>query len=219
MIELRNVTKWYRTTRGRHYVFNNLNAIFPPDKSIGVIGANGAGKSTLLSLIGGSDYPNSGRIITDEKISWRVGLGGGFQGSLTGRDNVKFVCRIHGLDREQMAEKVAFVQDFAEIGEYFDMPIKTYSSGMSSRVAFGLSMAFDFDYYLIDEATVVGDKNFSQKSQRLFEEKCQKSKLIMVSHSMEQLIELTDIGLVLNKGEVMFFDTTREAVDYYTNYL
>lgn len=219
MIELRNLTKWYRTPVGRHYVFKELNAIFPPDKSIGLIGTNGAGKSTLLRMIGGSDYPNSGKIVTDKKISWPVGLGGGFQGSLSARDNIKFVCRIHGLDHEQIREKIEFVQEFAEISEYFDMPIKSYSSGMAARVSFGLSMAFDFDYYLVDEATSVGDKNFTEKSNKLFREKCEKANIIMVSHNLEQLVELTDIGMVLNKGEVRFFETTQEAVDYYTKFI
>ncbi len=219
MIELRNLTKWYHTPGGRHYVFKDLNAIFPPDKSIGLIGMNGAGKSTLLRMIGGSDYPNSGKIVTDKKISWPVGLSGGFQGSLSARDNIKFVCRIHGLDREQTREKIDFVRDFAEIKEYFDMPVKSYSSGMSARVSFGLSMAFDFDYYLVDEATAVGDKNFKEKSRKFFREKAEKANLIMVSHDLKQLVEFTDIGMVLNKGEVRFFETTQEAVDYYTNYI
>lgn len=217
MIELRNLTKWYHTPGGRHYVFRDLNALFPPDKSIGLIGMNGAGKSTLLRLIAGSDYPNSGKIVTDKKISWPVGLSGGFQGSLSARDNIKFVCRVHGLNREEIQEKIDFVQDFAEIKEYFDMPIKSYSSGMSARVSFGLSMAFDFDYYLVDEATAVGDKNFSAKSKKLFREKAEKANLIMVSHNLSQLVEFTDIGMVLNKGEVLFFETTQEAVDYYTD--
>lgn len=217
MIELHNITKWYHIPGGRHYVFKDLNAVFPPDKSIGLIGMNGAGKSTLLRLIAGSDYPNSGKIVTDKKISWPVGLSGGFQGSLSARDNIKFVCRIHGLDRDEIQKKIDFVQDFAEIKEYFDMPIKSCSSGMSARVSFGLSMAFDFDYYLVDEATAVGDKYFKEKSKKIFREKAEKSNLIMVSHDLRQLVEFTDIGMVLNNGEVRFFETTQEAVDYYTN--
>ncbi|HFP1231741.1 TPA: ABC transporter ATP-binding protein, partial [Escherichia coli] len=148
MIKIENLTKSYRTPTGRHYVFKNLNIIFPKDYNIALIGQNGAGKSTLLRIIGGIDRPDSGNIITEHKISWPVGLAGGFQGSLTGRENVKFVARLYAK-RDELNERVDFVEEFSELGKYFDMPIKTYSSGMRSRLAFGLSMAFKFDYYLI----------------------------------------------------------------------
>ena len=142
MFELRNVTKSYLTPNGRRYIFRNLSLAIPPGKNIGLIGRNGAGKSTLMRLLGGADVPDSGTIITDRSISWPVGLTGGFQGSMTGRDNIKFVCRVYGAEGEAMREKVRYVQEFAEIGDWIDEPIKTYSSGMRSRVAFGLSMAF-----------------------------------------------------------------------------
>ena len=141
MFELKNVTKSYLTPKGRRYVFRNLSLSIPPDKNIGLIGRNGAGKSTLMRLLGGADIPDSGTIVTDQSISWPVGLSGGFQGSMTGRDNIKFVCRVYGAEGEAMREKVRYVQEFAEIGDWIDEPIKTYSSGMRSRVAFGLSMA------------------------------------------------------------------------------
>lgn len=163
MIELRNVTKSYITKYGRHYVYRNVNALFPEGKNIGIIGPNGAGKSTLLRLIGKIDYPDSGEIITNKSVSWPVAFSGGFQGSLTGFEIVKFVCMIYGANGD-MADKIAFVKEFTELGEYFEMPIKTYSAGMRARLAFALSMAFDFDYYLIDEVTAVGDINFRKKN-------------------------------------------------------
>lgn len=164
MIILDNLTKSYRLNSGeRHYVFKNLSFEFPENCSIGLIGANGAGKSTLMRILGGMDIADSGKVKTDKTISWPVGLSGGFQGSLSARDNVKFVSRIYGYESESMREKVSFVEEFAEIGQYFDEPVKTFSSGMRSRVAFGLSMAFDFDYYLIDEAGAVGDAKFKKK--------------------------------------------------------
>ena len=132
------------TKKGRHYVFKNINMEFPENKSVGLIGRNGAGKSTLLRVIGGIDRPDSGRIETSKSISWPVGLSGGFQGSLTGRENVKFVSRLYALKKD-LKEKISYVEEFSELGKYFDMPIKTYSSGMKSRLAFGLSMAFKFD--------------------------------------------------------------------------
>ena len=186
MIKIENLTKSYRTPAGRHYVFKNLHVEFPANKSVALIGRNGSGKSTLLRVIGGIDRPDSGKVITDKTISWPVGLAGGFQGSLTGRENVKFVARLYATDRE-LREKVAFVEEFAELGKYFDMPIKTYSSGMKSRLGFGLSMAFKFDYYLVDEVTAVGDARFKQKCADLFKSRHQESSFLMVSHSLGSL--------------------------------
>ena len=170
MIKIESLTKSYRTPKGRHYVFKNLSIEFPTGKSIALIGRNGAGKSTLLRIIGGIDRPDKGEIITQKTISWPVGLSGGFQGSLTGRENVKFVARLYSRKNE-LQDKVAFVESFSELGKYFDMPIKTYSSGMRSRLGFGLSMAFDFDYYLVDEVTAVGDMRFKEKCLDVFNSK------------------------------------------------
>ena len=193
MFELRNVTKSYLTPNGRRYVFRNLSLAIPPGKNIGLIGRNGAGKSTLMRLLGGADVPDSGTIVTDRSISWPVGLTGGFQGSMSGRDNIKFVCRIYGATGEAMREKIRYVQEFAEIGDWIDEPIKTYSSGMRSRVAFGLSMAFDFDYYLIDEVMSVGDAQFKRKCAEVFRDKLQKSNVVLVSHSMPEIEKLCDV--------------------------
>lgn len=163
MIKIENLTKSYRTPTGRHYVFKDLNIEIPSGKSVAFIGRNGAGKSTLLRMIGGIDRPDSGKIITNKTISWPVGLAGGFRGSLTGRENVKFVARLYAK-QEELKEKIEFVEEFAELGKYFDMPIKTYSSGMRSRLGFGLSMAFKFDYYIVDEVTAVGDASLKRSA-------------------------------------------------------
>ena len=215
MIEFRNLTKSYATSKGRHYVFDRINATIPSGHSIGILGPNGAGKSTLVNLIGRIDFPDSGEIRTDKRISWPVGLSGGFQGSLSGRDNVKFVCRVFGLDTPEMREAIAFVQDFAEIGEYFDQPVGTYSSGMRSRLAFGLSMAFDFDYYLIDEIMAVGDKHFLDKSRRVFKQRTRNAHLIMVSHSPEMLRQECDYGLFVSGGQIEVFKDIADAVKRY----
>ncbi len=214
MIELRDITKSYKTKLGRKYVFRGLNAIFPEGKNIGILGPNGAGKSTLLKLIGKIDFPDSGKVITQKKISWPVGLSGGFQGSLTGRDNVKFVCRIYGANGD-IGDKIAFVQEFAGIGDYFNLPVKTYSTGMRARLAFGLSMAFDFDYYLVDEVTAVGDRFFKEKSHALFSEKLKKSNIIMVSHQIEKLKPYCDVGVVVNEGNLQVFDNLKDAIKFY----
>lgn len=215
MIRIENLTKSYRTPQGRHYVFKDLNIELPTGKSVAIIGRNGAGKSTLLRMIGGIDQPDSGRIVTDSTISWPVGLSGGVQGSLTGRENVKFVARLYAK-KEELKEKVAFVEEFAELGKYFDMPIKTYSSGMRSRLGFGLSMAFKFDYYLVDEVTAVGDARFKQKCADLFKERHQEATFLMVSHSLHSLKEYCDVALFVGRqNDVTYFHSISEAVDKY----
>jgi capsular polysaccharide transport system ATP-binding protein len=215
MIIIENLTKSYRTPKGRHYVFKDLNVELPSGKSVALIGRNGAGKSTLLRVIGGIDRPDSGNIHTDKTISWPVGLAGGFQGSLTGRENVKFVARLYSTP-DQLREKVAFVEEFAELGKYFDMPIKTYSSGMKSRLGFGLSMAFKFDYYLVDEVTAVGDARFKQKCADLFKARHKEASFLMVSHSLGSLKEFCDVALFIGRdNKVQYYDSVSDAIESY----
>ncbi len=215
MIKIENLTKSYRTPTGRHYVFKDLNIEIPSGKSVAFIGRNGAGKSTLLRMIGGIDRPDSGKIITNKTISWPVGLAGGFQGSLTGRENVKFVARLYAK-QEELKEKIEFVEEFAELGKYFDMPIKTYSSGMRSRLGFGLSMAFKFDYYIVDEVTAVGDARFKEKCAQLFKERHKESSFLMVSHSLNSLKEFCDVAIVFkDDNAVGFYEDVHEGIKSY----
>ncbi len=215
MIKIENLTKSYRTPTGRHYVFKDLNIEIPSGKSVAFIGRNGAGKSTLLRMIGGIDRPDSGKIITNKTISWPVGLAGGFQGSLTGRENVKFVARLYAK-QEELKEKVEFVEEFAELGKYFDMPINTYSSGMRSRLGFGLSMAFKFDYYIVDEVTAVGDARFKEKCAQLFKERHKESSFLMVSHSLNSLKEFCDVAIVFkDDNAVGFYEDVQSGIDAY----
>jgi len=216
MIELQNLTKSYRLSNGeRRYIFCDLNFRFPDGANIGLIGRNGAGKSTLLRLIGGIDQPDHGRVVTDKRISWPVGLSGGLQGSLTGRDGVKFVCRIYGMTREETREKVRFVQDFAEIGDYFDQPVKSYSAGMRARLNFGLSWAFDFDYYLMDEIGAVGDARFKQKSRELMESRISHSNIILVSHAMPEIARLCNVVVLVDAGRAILFGDVNEGIRAY----
>ncbi|HBI7492656.1 TPA: ABC transporter ATP-binding protein, partial [Escherichia coli] len=196
MIKIENLTKSYRTPHGRHYVFKDLNVEFPEGKSVALLGRNGAGKSTLLRIIGGIDKPDYGAVITNRSISWPVGLSGGFQGSLTGRENVKFVARLYAKQGD-LKNKVAFVEEFSELGMYFDMPIKSYSSGMKSRLGFGLSMAFEFDYYLVDEITSVGDARFREKCAEIFKSRHSESNFLMVSHNLNSIREFCDVAIFL----------------------
>ena len=217
MFELKNVTKSYLTPKGRRYIFRDLSLAIPPNKNIGLIGRNGAGKSTLMRLLGGADVPDSGAIVTDKSISWPVGLTGGFQGSMTGRENIKFVSRVYGAYGEAMREKIRFVQDFAEIGDWIDEPIKTYSSGMRSRVAFGLSMAFDFDYYLIDEVMSVGDGQFKRKCAEVFEKKLKTSNVVLVTHNMSEIQKLCDIVLFIKDGQIQIFEDVEQGIEAYNS--
>ncbi|WP_163364369.1 ATP-binding cassette domain-containing protein [Escherichia coli] len=218
MIKIENLTKSYRTPTGRHYVFKDLNIEIPSGKSVAFIGRNGAGKSTLLRMIGGIDRPDSGKIITNKTISWPVGLAGGCQGSLTGRENVKFVARLYAK-QEELKEKIEFVEEFAELGKYFDMPIKTYSSGMRSRLGFGLSMAFKFDYYIVDEVTAVGDARFKEKCAQLFKERHKESSFLMVSHSLNSLKEFCDVAIVFKNSYIIgYYENVQSGIDEYKMY-
>ncbi|WP_086241386.1 MULTISPECIES: ABC transporter ATP-binding protein [Campylobacter] len=216
MIKLDNLTKFYPLSNGdKHFVFREFTFTFPDDCSIGLIGRNGAGKSTLMRLLSGADIPNAGRVITDKKISWPVGLAGGFQHALSARDNVKFVARVYGYRGEALEEKVRYIEEFAEIGKYFDEPMNTYSSGMRSRIGFGLSMAFDFDYYLIDEAGAVGDAKFKKKSDAIYKEKLSNSKVIMVSHNMAEIKQWCDKIILVNSGMTTVYDDVDEGIEMY----
>ncbi|MTD11649.1 ATP-binding cassette domain-containing protein [Acinetobacter sp. YIM 103518] len=218
MIELKELTKSFVTPKGRHYVFKDLNAILPENKSVALLGKNGAGKSTLLRIIGGIDFADSGQVITKKSISWPVALSGGFQGSLTARQNVRFVARLYVDTEEQVDYVVRFVEEFAEIGKYYDMPIKSYSSGMRSRIGFGLSMAFNFDYYLLDEAGAVGDASFRKKSQNLLNDLKESSNLIMVSHDLKDLTQNCDVAFLVRDGKAEYFEDVQEAVEVYKAY-
>lgn len=218
MIELRNLTKAYPVKNGFRYVLRDVSLIIPSRTNLAVIGPNGAGKSTLLRLIGGAEPADSGMIITDEKISWTFGLTSGFQGSLTGRENVMFVCRINGLSFDQGRHVINQVIDFAEIGEYFDMPVSTYSSGMRGRLSFGLSVAFEFDVYLIDEQTSVGDTIFKEKAKAAFEKIRKRASLIFVSHNLKTLKQSCQSALFIRDGMADFYPNIDDGLEAYSEY-
>jgi len=215
MICFDNVSKYYGTKQGRHYVLKNVNLQLPTDRNIAVLGPNGVGKSTLIRMLGGADHPNRGDISSNQKISWPLGLQGGLQGSMSARENIRFVARIHGHKDTRLIEQQ--VEDFAEIGKYFDEPVKSYSSGMKARVSFGLTMAFEFDFdvLLVDELGAVGDANFRHKSEALLKEKYEKTKLIMVSHSVAELRKNCQAGLVIINQNLSFHPDIETAIQEY----
>jgi len=215
MILVENVHKRYMTDHGPgRWILQGASFTIPRNISVGLIGRNGAGKSTLLRLIGGVDMPNRGRIERRCRVSWPMGLVGGLNSALTGRQNAKFVCRILGHEND-IQEKLAFIEDFAEIGEAFNEPVNTYSSGMQSRLKFGISLAFDFDIYISDEVTSAGDPVFRKKAAAEFRKLADQSGLIMVSHSESTLKQFCQAGIWLHEGKAYWFDSIDEALKNY----
>jgi len=212
MITLEGVSKVYRTRSGRRTVLDNVSATFEPGYNFGVLGVNGAGKSTLIRLIGGSEIPDCGIVRRYARVSFPLGFGGTFHGALSGRENVAFIARIYGAGTRGVLEYVA---DFSELGEYFHMPVNTYSAGMRARLAFAACLALDFDLYLIDEVTEVGDQRFRQKCAEAFRERMQRSDIILVTHNVHTLRQYCDRGAVLDNGELTLFDDIGTALSRY----
>lgn len=208
MIELESVTKAYGTRHGIHVVLNDISAVFPSGESVGILGRNGAGKSTLMRVLGGAEAPDGGKVRRHGRISWPIGFAGGFHPSLSGEENCRFLARIYDADIDDV---VAATEEFAELGEYFYNPIKTYSSGMRARLAFGVSMAIDFETYLVDEVTAVGDARFKKKSEDAFAARRGRSSIIIVSHQMSTIRQFADRCAVLEGGRLQMYDTLEEA--------
>jgi len=209
VIRFENLTKSFQVRGERRIVIDNLTLTLPTGRSLALLGRNGAGKSTLLQMIAGTMRPDSGRVVSDGTISWPVGFGGSFHGELTGAQNVRFIARIYGVDTEGLLD---FVADFAELGDFFHMPVRAYSSGMRSRLTFGASMGIRFDTYLVDEVTAVGDATFKRKSRAVFVDRMRHSSAIMVSHSMNQIRQFCNAGIVLENGQMQYFDDLNEAI-------
>lgn len=215
MIIVDNVHKRYMTDHGPgRWVLENVSFLIPPKTSVGLIGRNGAGKSTLLRIVGGTDMPTRGKVERRCRVSWPMGFGGGLQGSLTGRQNAKFICRIHGREKD-LAECISRIEEFAELREHFDEPVKTYSSGMKSRLQFGMSIAIDFDVYISDEITSVGDVEFRKKAAAAFSSLSERAGLIMVSHNERTLKQFCSAGILLHDGKANWFDDIDYALKTY----
>ena len=209
MIALENLTKTFHLGGVSKTVLKNAEIVFPSGKSVALLGRNGAGKSTLLRLIAGTLNPTSGRVIRTGSVSWPVGFAGSFHGDLTGAQNTRFIARIYGVDGDELVD---FTADFADLGAHFRQPFRTYSSGMKARLAFGVSMGIAFDTYLVDEVTAVGDAAFRTKSNALFHNRMQQAGSVVVSHSMGLVRELCDAAVVLEAGQVIYYDDVAAAI-------
>jgi len=212
MIICRDVHKQYRSGHVKKWVLKGVDFTINPSDRIGLLGRNGAGKSTLIRLIGGVEMPTSGKVVRQMSCSWPLGFNGGFQGSLTGYDNARFIARIYDISYDEIRD---FVEKFTELGSQLRMPVKTYSSGMRARLAFALSLAIEFDCYLIDEVILVGDQNFQNKCRTEFFEKQHNRALLLASHSTELVAEYCNRAIVLNEGKATMYEDVGEALAIY----
>lgn len=212
MIILDNVTKYYKTAAHRRYILRDQSLHFSAGRSYGLLGVNGAGKSTTMRLISGAELPNKGQVHRRVRVSWPLGFANGLNNQLSGKENLKFVARAYGEDFHRV---LRFVAEFAEIGSYLNEPLRTYSSGMMARFAFGLSMAIEFDCYLVDEITAVGDSNFQRRCREAFRERRENSDVIIISHDMDTIKDYCDVAIVLIDGQMVEFPNVEEGIATY----
>jgi capsular polysaccharide transport system ATP-binding protein len=210
MLRFDKVSKSYHANGYRNQLFHDVSFTIHRGESVGICGANGVGKSTLMRLMAGVERPTAGKITRTMSTSWPIGYASAFQPGLTGADNARFIARIYGRDPREL---LAFVEDFAQLGSYMHEPIKTYSAGMSARLAFGVSLAIDFDCYLVDEITGAGDERFRRKSEEALHQRREQGTLVMVSHEVDTLFRYCTRGAVLYGGALTFYDTIQEAAE------
>jgi capsular polysaccharide transport system ATP-binding protein len=216
MIEFQNVTKHFAVDGKKHYtLFENLNIDFQKGVKYAIMGRNGAGKSSLINMIAGTLSPTKGKVIRNIRVSWPIGYAGSFHGSLTAAQNISFVTRIYGMDENQRHAAMEFCREFADIGEHFDMPVKTYSSGMKARVSFAVSMACDFDCYLLDEVTATGDVFFVKKAREFLYKKLENKDFIFVSHNLDDIKNLCNCFGVIHNKQIQFFENFKTANEFY----
>jgi capsular polysaccharide transport system ATP-binding protein len=212
VIRLRNIHKTYKTHLGQRTVLRGIDATFGPGEKVGILGRNGAGKTTLLRLIAGVEHPSLGMVERGMSVSWPLGFAGAMHYSITGADNARFIARIYDKPIEETME---FVERFAELGEYYRLPVRTYSSGMIMRLGFALSLAVDFECYLVDEVIAVGDARFGERCRKALEERQERSALLLVSHQPETVRAFCTSAAVLNDGRLTRYDDLDEAIAVY----
>jgi len=214
MITLTDVSKSYPTRQGPVTILDRINLQVAPGEKLGILGRNGAGKSTMIRLISGAEQPDRGSVTRNMTVSWPIAFGGAFQGTLTGLDNLRFICRIYGVDPK---DKIDFVEDFSELGRYLREPVKSYSSGMRARLAFAISMVIEFDCFLIDEVVSVGDDRFTNKCQVELFEKRRDRAMIIVSHNHDYIKQHCERTVLLKNGKLIYFDDVDEAYHDYAS--
>jgi capsular polysaccharide transport system ATP-binding protein len=212
MITLNHATKWFKAGPTKKWILRDITDQISLDRNIGILGRNGAGKSTFMRILSGIETLNYGEVTSSVRLSWPLGFSGGVHSVLTGEENCRFIARIYGADAKKVLD---FVGDFSELGIYLRMPVSTYSSGMRGRLSFGISMAIEFDVYLVDELTGVGDKRFQQKCRDAFRERQTRSSVVIVSHSKSTIKSYCDRAAVLHEGDLRIFDSLRAAERYY----
>lgn len=207
-----NLSKSFHVGKKKRLILDRVNFDVKPGDKVGVLGRNGAGKSTLIKMIGGVEPPSGGRIKKGMTVSWPLAFGGAFQGSLSGHDNLRFVCRVYDLDYQETLE---YVEGFAQLGRQFYDPVKTYSSGMHARLAFALSLAIEFDCYLIDEVIMVGDARFSQRCEdELFGKRADRT-LIIVSHNMDFIRNSCNRSILVHDKKIWDYPSVDEGIERY----
>lgn len=216
MIRLENVSKRFHLNGNVRTIAENISVTFPKGRSVGLIGRNGAGKSSLLRMISGAMEPDSGRITVEGSLSWPVGFAGSFHRDLTGAQNTRFIARVYGVDTDELLD---FVADFSELGKQFRQPVHTYSSGMKSRLAFGISMGIHFDMYLVDEVTAVGDASFQEKSEAVFMNRMETSGAIFISHSLASIRRVCTAVATLENGVLTYFDNMQDGFDQHIKHM
>lgn len=212
MIRFSNVSKHFKTKSHKKIILDRANIEFQRGYSYGILGVNGAGKSTTMRMIAGTILPNSGRITKDVRVSWPLGFSGGFNPLMTGKENLNFVARAYGEDVRRVSR---FVEEFAELGDYINAPVRTYSSGMAARLAFGLSMAVEFECYLVDEVTAVGDARFQERCRDAFNSRRKNADIIMISHGMSTIKAYCEKGFLLVDGRMMYYEDIEQAIEAY----
>lgn len=212
VIRFENVTKIYRVNGQSRTILDKVSFTLKPGINYGIMGINGAGKSTTMRLIAGTEEATRGTITRNRRVSWPLGFAGGFHPLMTGRDNVIFVARIYGEDPRRVLD---FVEDFSELGSYLDVPIKTYSSGMGARLAYGMSMAIPFECYLIDETMAVGDARFAKRCADVFAKRRENADIILISHGMDAIREYCSQAIILVGGSAVIYENVNDAIEAY----
>ncbi|MES2682535.1 MAG: ABC transporter ATP-binding protein [Pseudomonadota bacterium] len=212
MLRIENVSKVYPTRFGPRKVLDNVTLQLDKGRNLGILGRNGAGKSTLIRMLSGAERPTSGRIIRNMSVSWPLAFTGAFQTHLTGVDNLKFVCRVYGVDWKPL---LPFVEEFTELGIYLREPVSHYSSGMTMRLAFAISMAIEFDCFLIDEGMAVGDSRFGDRCHVELFQKRKDRAFIHVSHDPNIIKAYCERAAVLHQGRLYDFEHIDDAYEFY----